>query len=198
MATLLELHHRTLTVSRDLVRRVAPDVLGAATPCADWDLGELLAHMAGQNHGFAAAADGPSTTTGDFEPRNVAADPAGIYSASVDRVLAAVAAEGATERTWHLAEFSPRQDFPGQVALGFHLIDYVAHGWDVARAIGTDPVFDDEVLTTAVRIAEQVPDGPARLAPGAAFAPRLPTADPDADLLVTFLRLLGRDPDWRA
>jgi uncharacterized protein (TIGR03086 family) len=198
MATLLELHHRTLTVSRDLVSRVAPDALGAPTPCADWDLGELLAHMTGQNHGFAAAADGPVTTTEDFRPRSVGADPAGIYSASVDRVLAAVAAEGATDRPWHLAEFSPRQDFPGQSALGFHLIDYVAHGWDVARAIGTDPVFDDEVLTTAVRIAEQVPDDPARRVPGAAFAPRRSSTDPDAGLLPTFLGLLGRDPAWRA
>ncbi|WP_154793426.1 TIGR03086 family metal-binding protein [Occultella kanbiaonis] len=198
MATLLELHHRTLTVSRDLVGRVGPDALGAPTPCADWDLGALLAHMTGQNHGFAAAADGPSTTTEDFLPRDVAADPAAGYDTSVDRVLAAVAAEGATERTWHLAEFSPRQDFPGQSALGFHLIDYVAHGWDVARALGTDVAFDDEVLATAVRIAEQVPDGPARLVPGAAFAPRLPVADPDSDLLATFLRLLGRDPAWRA
>ena len=50
----------------------------------------------------------------------------------------------------------------------------------------------DEALT---RFAELVPDGPARLGPGAAFAPALPAA---GSSLSRTLAMLGRDVAWRA
>ena len=34
-----------------------------------------------------------------------------------------------------LPEFGPGATFPGALAIGFHFVDYVVHGWDVARAI---------------------------------------------------------------
>ncbi len=58
MSDIRVLHRRALQVSVDAVNRVRPDQLALPTPCAEWDLGRLLAHMTGQNHGFAAVARG--------------------------------------------------------------------------------------------------------------------------------------------
>ena len=52
------LHHRALDLAAELVATVRPADLGRPTPCAGWDLGALLAHMTGQNHGFADALRG--------------------------------------------------------------------------------------------------------------------------------------------
>jgi hypothetical protein len=49
----------------------------------------------------------------------------------------------------------------------------------------------DDVLETALPIAEAVPAGRARTAPGAAFAPVIPVAG-NADRLTRILALLGR------
>ena len=52
-----ERHRRALDLSAAMVARVGPGDLIRPTPCADWLLGTLLAHMIGQNLGFAAAVD---------------------------------------------------------------------------------------------------------------------------------------------
>jgi hypothetical protein len=77
--------------------------------------------------------------------------------------------------------------------IGFHLLDTLIHGWDVAATLGTSTDYDDDLLTAARQQAELVPDGAARTAPGAAFAPALPTV-PDG--WPGTLALLGRDPNW--
>jgi hypothetical protein len=74
-----------------------------------------------------------------------------------------------------LPEITPRP-IPGRFAIGFHLVDYVVHGWDVARTLGIAYELPPDVLAAALPIAEAVPAGDARLAPGAAFAP--PLTDP--------------------
>ncbi|MFJ6405663.1 maleylpyruvate isomerase N-terminal domain-containing protein [Streptomyces hydrogenans] len=44
-----------------LARRVTPDDLARPTPCAGWDLKDLLDLMTAQHHGIAAAARTRST-----------------------------------------------------------------------------------------------------------------------------------------
>jgi hypothetical protein len=53
---------------------------------------------------------------------------------------------------------------------------------------------DDDVLEAALQVAERVPTGEARLAPGAAFAPVLESQG--ASTLDRILLLLGRSPGW--
>ena len=179
-----------------LVATVEPGQLGLATPCAGWNLGRLLAHMAGQHRGFAAAARGDGADLAVWADRPVGDDPAGGYAKAADEVLAAFAAPGALERRWALPEVHPTFAFPGTTALGFHLLDYVVHAWDVARSLGTPVEFDDEVLAVALAVAERVPNGPERLAPGAAFRPAL-AAGEAAGPLERILAATGRTPAWR-
>jgi len=71
------------------------------------------------------------------------------------------------------------------------------HAWDVARALDVGLDLPEDVVRAALPVAEAVPDGPGRLEPGAAFAPRLPEP-PGATPMDRILALLGRSPTWPA
>jgi uncharacterized protein (TIGR03086 family) len=116
------------------------------------------------------------------------------YRASAEAVLAAFRAQGALDREFPLPEFAAGPDFPARQAIGFHLVDYVAHSWDVARALGLDVRFSPELLEAALGVALAVPDGDARLAPGAAFAPAV--TRPGGSRLDQVVAALGRNPGW--
>ncbi|HEV2634078.1 MAG TPA: TIGR03086 family metal-binding protein [Actinocrinis sp.] len=196
MTDLRELHRRALQVSVDVVDQVSPDQLALPTPCSAWNLGQLLAHMVGQNHGFAAAARGESKDAGIFQPRPIEADPAGLHAASAADLAAAFAEDGLLDRQVWLAEITAGPVFPAPVAISFHLVDSVAHAWDVAESIGVPVAFDPEVLQTALAVSRRIPDAENRLEPGSAFAPGA-VVEPGAAAFEEILALLGRSPDWR-
>ncbi|MFD4629304.1 TIGR03086 family metal-binding protein [Streptomyces sp. NPDC058284] len=163
------------------------------TPCAGWDLRRLVTHMTAQHHGFAAAARGAGDDRTFWLELNLGSDPLARYEESVRHVVAAFAeyAAAATEQRFTLPEIGG--SFPGRVAVGFHLLDYVVHAWDVAATLGVPVTFPDEVLAAALAVARRVPAGPERRVPGAAFAPPLPVPA-DASPLAEMLTRLGRAP----
>ncbi|MGY0503126.1 TIGR03086 family metal-binding protein [Nocardia sp. FBN12] len=183
-------HERAVRLSIDAVEAASDASLSIETPCAGWDLRALLDHMGTQNRGFAAAARGandPAVWT--VHP---AVDPIGDYVRSAHDVVEAFATCEA--RTVLLPEIPPGE-FPAATALGFHLIDSVVHAWDVARSVGGAIAVDADLAPAALRIAEAVPTGTARLRPGAAFGPALEVTDTTATL-ARILRILGRAPEW--
>jgi uncharacterized protein (TIGR03086 family) len=190
-----ELDRRAVQGSVAVVSEVTHDDLTRATPCGEWTLGELLAHMTGQHDGFAAAAAGRGGDDDVWTIRPAGADPVGEYAAAADRVLAAFSEPGVLERKFALPEITTAMTFPAVQAMSFHLIDYVVHGWDVARSLGLPYQVDDELAAVALQVAERVPGGARRLIPGAAFGPVL-TAPQDADTLDRTLLILGRSPAW--
>jgi uncharacterized protein (TIGR03086 family) len=190
-------HRRAVQASVAVVSRVQPADLGRPTPCAGWTLGDLLAHMTVQHLGFAAAAGGRGADPAVWVSGPLGPDPAADYARAAGQVLDAFAGEDVPQRPFALPEISTAVTFPGRQAIGFHLVDYVAHGWDVARSLGLPYELDAQVLDAALRVARAVPDGEARLAPGAAFRPVLPVPA-DAPALDRIVALLGRSPDWRA
>jgi uncharacterized protein (TIGR03086 family) len=174
----------------DLVAAVSPADLDRPTPCADWDLRALLEHMGAQHRGFAAAAEGRGGDLTLWQPH-----PAISYAESAARVLAAFAPDDVLDRPFRLPEAGDRP-VPARMAIGFHLVDYVVHGWDVAAAVGVRWELPAWVLEAALPIAEAVPDGLSRRQPGAAFGPAVATAG-GAGALDRILTLLGRSPGWR-
>jgi uncharacterized protein (TIGR03086 family) len=166
------------------------------TPCAGWDLRQLVAHMAAQHHGFAAAARGAGGDRVYWQEPEDMSDPARTHRAAAAAVLASFAEPGATEREFALPELGA--SFPGRTAIGFHFIDYVVHAWDVAAALGVKLDLPKDVLDIALVVARLVPTDPAGRGPGFAFAPPL-DVPPGADPLDETLRLLGRTPEhWPA
>ncbi|GAA2670511.1 TIGR03086 family metal-binding protein [Streptomyces lunalinharesii] len=196
---LRRLDARAVRDSVALVNRLAPGDLARPTPCAGWDLAALLAHLTAQHHGFAAAALGRGRDLTHWAVRPLGDDVAVAamrYRLAAEGVLAAFATVTDPDRPFALPEFTTDRTFPAVQAVGFHLIDYVVHGWDLARSLGLRYDPDPELLDAALPIARAVPDGAARLAPGSAFRPGLP-ATADAGALDRVLAVLGRSPEWR-
>lgn len=110
-------------------------------------------------------------------------------------VLAAFEGEGVLDRLFHLPEIRP-EAIPGHFAVGFHLVDYLAHGWDVAATLGVPWSPPPDALAVALPIAREVPDDASRTLPGAAFGPGIPVP-PDAPPEIEFLGRLGRSAAWR-
>jgi uncharacterized protein (TIGR03086 family) len=178
-----------------LVSLVTPADLAKPTPCAGWNVRDLLAHMTVQHDGFAAAAAGDGADQAHWQPRAAAADPVGEYAAAAGRVLAAFAADGALGREFTLPEISPVLRFPAAQAISFHFVDYVVHGWDVARSLGREFALAPATLDAALAVARAVPDGEPRRRGLMPFAPGVPVAA-TAAVLDQIVALLGRRPGW--
>ncbi|MFI6499605.1 TIGR03086 family metal-binding protein [Nonomuraea typhae] len=188
LTNFVSLDARAVRASRAVVDQVGVADLDRPTPCAGWTLRDLLAHMIGQHYGFAAAARGEADPD-HWKPRDPGADPAAAYRAAAGHVLTAFGAAGPD---FPLPELG--RTFPAAQAVSFHFIDYVVHAWDVAKTLGVDLEIDPDLLGPALKVAEAVPGGQARLAPGASFGPRITwTGGTRLDEIVA---LLGRSPAW--
>ncbi|MEV5838853.1 TIGR03086 family metal-binding protein [Nocardia sp. NPDC052112] len=190
---LIALDAQAVRASIEVVSRLTAADLSKPTPCAGWTLHGLLAHMITQHYGFAAASRGEGDLS-LWRLRPLGADPVADYRAAAEHVLASFAEDGVLDRTFPLPEFTRAFEFSGAEAVSFHFVDYVVHSWDVARTLGRTVHFDDDLLTAALSVAEIVPGGPARVAPGAAFGPVI-TWSGDSTL-DEILAILGRSPSW--
>ena len=192
-------HRTAIESSIEVVAAVATDDLRRPTPCAGWTLADLLAHMTAQHRGFAAAARGNGADLAVWDPATiadrVAADPASTYAAAAADVLDAFAADDVLETAFALPELGPGASFPGALAIGFHFVDYVVHGWDVARSIGAHFELPADVVTAVLPVALAVPDGEFRAGEGAAFGPAF-AADDGLSYFDRVLLHLGRSPAW--
>jgi uncharacterized protein (TIGR03086 family) len=194
------LHRIAVLASVDVVSAVTADDLSKVTPCVGWNLADLLAHMTVQHHGFAAAARGHGADPAIWQPDTVAdavtADPAGTYAAAAAAVIDAFAGADVLDAAFALPEFGAGATFPGSVAIGFHYVDYVVHGWDVARTIDQPFELPVDVVAAALPLAYAVPDGSFRTSDGAVFGPAIPSTRPTNDL-DRILAYLGRSPQWK-
>lgn len=194
--SIVELDARAVLATLPLIDRIRPADLGRRTPCTEWSLGELLVHLTVQHRGFAAAATGRGSDLTRWQPQPEDADPVPACRAAAEEVLAAFAHIDDPERPLLLPEISTTTTFPAHRAISFHLVDYVVHGWDVARSLGADVAFDNQVIEAALQVARTVPDGPDRRDPGSMFKPSVEGAAADPAGLHLVLRLLGRSPHW--
>ncbi|BBX47571.1 TIGR03086 family metal-binding protein [Mycobacterium cookii] len=180
----------------DVVSSVTPDDLSRSTPCAGWNLADLLAHMTAQHRGFTAAARGQGADLAVWQPVTVAAavasDPAATYAAAAAAVLEAFAHDGVLDANFALPDFGPGATFPGSMAIGFHFIDYVVHTWDVARTVGRPVDLPDDVIAAALPLAFAVPDGDFRTG---FFDQAIQATESGADF-DRILTHLGRSPEW--
>jgi len=184
-----ELDRRSLLVLDKIVATATPEDLSRPTPCDGWTLADLLRHQVSENRGFATAAREGSAD--DWDGGDLGDDAYAAYKASVDDFLEAFADEAVLTRELVIREFGT---FPGRIAAHMHLVDTIAHGWDVAGTLDLPYEPDAEALATALATAERIPTE-AREERGT-FAPVVTTL-PHASDLDRFLGLLGRDPAWR-
>ncbi|MFG2003720.1 TIGR03086 family metal-binding protein [Spirillospora sp. NPDC048911] len=195
MTDIRDLDRQAVQTSVEIVSTLTTADLGRPTPCEGWTVSDLLAHMTVQHHGFAAAARGKGGDLAVWAVRPLAADPVRAYDDAAEDVIAAFAEPGALEGKFTLAEFDGNT-FPAPMAMSFHFIDYVVHGWDMARALGLPYELAGDLAEHALKVALSVPDDEQFRQPGAAFKPALPAIEESP--LDRILTHLGRSPSWSA
>ncbi|MFD5398221.1 TIGR03086 family metal-binding protein [Streptomyces sp. NPDC127097] len=174
-------------VTRDvaaLVAAVRPEDLALPTPCAGWTVRELLDHMVWENLMATSIAEG--TPRADHTADHLGDDHRTAFADSVYAARAAFTGSGMLHRTYGPYEA------PGAMIVQQVVVELLAHGWDLARAIGAPtglaPKAAEETLAAARRIY-----GAAPRTEGSSFAPERP-APPGAGATDRLAAFLGRDP----
>ncbi|MER5912878.1 TIGR03086 family metal-binding protein [Streptomyces sp. NPDC001982] len=169
-----ELLERSLAYALGSVAGVAPDSLARATPCAAWDLGDLLGHLDDSvdalHEGLTGGRIGPFPSPPDGDAacgfRTRACALLGAWAAGPgDRVLVG-------ERTL---------DVRVMAAVG--AVEITVHGWDVAQACGKRRPIPGALAAELLSVARCVVVAQDR---GVRFAAPLavpPCARPDVRLL---------------
>lgn len=187
-----DLDQRAVRASTELVSTITPDQLSLPTPCADWNLTQLLEHMSVQHRGFAAAARGQGGDLANWHLPAVHDDPVQDHLAAADDALTAFAEVDLTAQV-EIAEFGPDAKFPAAQAMTFHFLDYVVHGWDVARAIGRTYVPEPDLVEACWEIAAMIPTDEASRPAGGPFGPVVQVSE-DASSFDRLLAHVGRQP----
>jgi uncharacterized protein (TIGR03086 family) len=165
----------------------APDeLLGRATPCPAYRLGDLIDHVGGLALAFAAAAaKDRSRLTGPPRPGD-AARLGEDWRTRIPRDLSALAAAWRDPAAWTGMTHVGGADLPGEVAGLAGLDELVVHAWDIARASGQKLTADPAAVEAAHGFLA---------AAGGPFGPAVPVPA-ERPLLDRVIGLAGRDPDW--
>jgi uncharacterized protein (TIGR03086 family) len=167
--------------------------LDGATPCASWQVREVINHLvsgAGWFATIAATGETPSGGSAGDEPNFSAGDFKDVFAEGSARCVAAFEADGAMERIMKL----PFGEMPGSAFVNLATVDTFAHGWDLAKATGQSTDLNPELAAQLLVIAQGFLPDTLRGAEGEApFGPELeaPAGACAADQLAAFL---GRQP----
>lgn len=151
-----ELLAKCFASTRDVLANMTPEQLeGAETPCASWNVQELVAHIVNGTTWFATIAETGTPPGGDVFPPFTADNVVEVFDAGSDRAVRAFAAEGAMERIMHL----PFGDLPGAAFVFVACGDTFTHGWDLAKATGQSTDLDPETASQLLEIVSpMLPD----------------------------------------
>lgn len=182
-------HRAALNVASAYVARLDVKHLELPTPCAGWNVRQLLEHSVGQHFGFAAAVVGEASAS-DYLP--VPFTPAS-WADSVRTLTDAFARADLDAEVLEI-ELHPTRPLPVATLVAAQWLDTVVHTWDLAVSLGERYDPGAEVAEAMQRMSVVIPDDDRRERPGSAFARgvAITRADPWSQTLA----LLGRDPEW--
>jgi uncharacterized protein (TIGR03086 family) len=177
---------RVLDQLADLLDRTADTPPTASTPCTDFDVAGLRAHIVGW---LTAFTDG--YTSDDHlcsDPQAVAVDGSGADQVRRCAARLAEVFPAALSNPLKIGDAA----MPGDMAASMILWEYQVHGWDLAHAasVSWSPADDGVEASLAFAPGMLTPDFQGE---GKAFGPRVDVAD-DAPALERLVGLSGRDP----
>jgi uncharacterized protein (TIGR03086 family) len=178
MEDMMPLMTRAAERTAGVVRAVRQEQFGLSTPCAKFDVKDLINHLEWVAEMYESLGrKGPSIEQGPY---------AGDFPERAERMLSAWSRPEAWEGT------SPAMGLPMTALAQMYLVDMVVHAWDLARATGQEYEPDPAALSQAMDFTEQMVEmGRQR----GAFGPPVAVAD-DAPQFDRLLGMIGRDPAW--
>jgi uncharacterized protein (TIGR03086 family) len=168
----------------ELIAAIPSGAWERETPCGDWTVRLLVAHLVAGNVKYTDIARGSDFTPGAPDVA-LGDDAAATYRDTLAEMLQAWREPGALEREVGL----PRgQRGRGELALWLHLAETLGHGWDLAVATGQPARFDDDVVMASLEECRR--RMPAERGEGSPFADARYVDGPPIDELAAYL---GRD-----
>ncbi|MFG3439419.1 TIGR03086 family metal-binding protein [Nonomuraea sp. NPDC047897] len=189
--TVLDYSHQAL---RAAVRGVPEAGWGLPTPCAQWNVTQVLQHAAGDQIGFASFLTGePGPADNPFAPSGtLAEEPAAYLEAALERSARAWA--GVDRTAAEVPVPVPPNKLTPEAGAGACALDAAVHAWDIAVATGQPTTLTPEYAAELLAVARQIVEP---LRAYGAYAAALEPRDGD-DTVAELLRYLGRDPEWSA
>ncbi|MGH2443246.1 MAG: TIGR03086 family metal-binding protein [Chloroflexota bacterium] len=180
---IIEVHERALDELGRIVAGVKPEQMSLETPCTEWNVQALLAHIVASNLMFAAAAEGTPGERIVPSKELLGTDPTAAYRESAEILKRAWRQPGRLEQPITM----PFGTMPGEAALGIRLTETVIHGWDLATATGQEARFDREAVGASMGFSQRALSG--ERPPGSPFGPALDAPDgcSEIDSLAAFL-----------
>jgi uncharacterized protein (TIGR03086 family) len=156
----------------------------ASTPCPEFDVQTLVGHIVGWVRVFDVAANG-GTFDGDPSSYDVHEGSAADFRSHAASMLEGWRAHG-VDRTVNLVG----GEMPAPMVFNMAFMEYMAHGWDLARGTGQAVPFTDEEATETLRRGRETLQPQFR---GGQIGPEitLPAESPAIDQFVAFM---GRQP----
>lgn len=186
--------------SFDLLDRAASDFeerlqlisdaqLGLPTPCEEMNVHDLVLHQINGMRRYTLLLNGKTLETDTGVVSIKSDDWLSAFRREYHILRAAFMAPGAMERT---VAHPGMGDIPGSVLFEMRLAELEIHGWDLARAIGSDETLDPDVVADLWAFIEPM----AEIMPGTGYFGSGPSGSvPDsAPLQARLLDLMGRRP----
>ncbi len=174
-----------------VVRALPDEALAAPTPCAEYDVKDLVNHLFQVVVQFQRlAAKEASDFTGTPDCVGAGADWRERLLDEIDKLVAAWSAPGAEEGV------TGAMNMPARLVGSMALLDLTVHVWDLARATGREHQLEEAATAVVEQLARAVDE----LAPTArkmgVFADPVPVAE-GASGFERLLARTGRDPHWK-
>jgi uncharacterized protein (TIGR03086 family) len=155
----IDLLESVFTKTEAIIAGVRPDQTLLASPCAEFDVVQLVDHMVGWASSFAARAAG-MPFEGDPNDYRAGTNPAAEFRSAATTIVGA---------------YRSVADASAKMPVGMLLMEYIVHGWDLATATGQPVKFTreeaDRGLETGVGMLK-----PEYRGPGMAFGYEAPVS----------------------
>lgn len=164
---------RALNQTANVLSAIPADQLSADTPCNDWDVAGLVAHVVAGPRNFVVMSTGGEVDWSAEPP--LPEDWAAEFRTAADELMA----------MWNEAG-----DTVSPQAVDWQTAEFAVHSWDLARATGQSTDLDPEVAQRGLDFmsAALKPDNR-----GAAFGPAVSVPE-DAPVYERLIAFAGRDP----
>lgn len=134
----------------DVVASIRPDQWDAASPCDGWSVFDVVDHVVMGDRfavrvlGGATLGEAVSGLVGlDTDPQGAPGEVARVGEAALEAFASSL----------DVVVDHPAGAISGRRFIGFRIIDYLGHTWDVARGIRQPRVLDPAAVEVGIRVA---------------------------------------------
>lgn len=179
-----------MQLAGEVVGQVSADHLNNPTPCPEFTVEQLVAHSLGGLEQLIMIPQGltewPDLVPDTFDPAE--------FASSWARLSAEVQEVWADDSQLGKMQVLPWAEAPGFAAVGFYISEVLVHTWDLAKAIGVEVDWDQDLAAAVLDGVKMGLPVEGREDPEMPFDPvvQIPVGAPAMDQLLAFM---GRNPN---